>query len=66
MAACEIDNANEMQEVMLAASLANRVVYAGVSEEFCDSCGAEIPEARRLAVPGCKLCVHCQSVAERR
>jgi phage/conjugal plasmid C-4 type zinc finger TraR family protein len=31
----------------------------------CDACGDEIPEARRLAVPGCRLCVKCQLEIER-
>ena len=26
----------------------------------CEHCGAEIPEARRQAVPGVRLCVRCQ------
>ena len=32
----------------------------------CEDCGAVIPEARRLAVPGTQLCVHCQDIAEQR
>ena len=35
------------------------------SAEFCEECGEEIPEARRLAVPGVQLCVFCQERAER-
>ena len=26
----------------------------------CEECAAEIPEARRKAMPGVRLCVHCQ------
>lgn len=33
--------------------------------ESCEWCGAEIPAARRQAVPGCVLCVDCQGVKER-
>lgn len=36
------------------------------SAEYCDDCGGEIPMGRRLAVPGCQRCVHCQSLWERR
>ena len=36
------------------------------SAEECEECGDEIPEARRLAVPGCKLCVFCKEKQERR
>jgi phage/conjugal plasmid C-4 type zinc finger TraR family protein len=35
------------------------------SAEECEECGDEIPEARRLAVPGCKLCVFCKEKQER-
>jgi phage/conjugal plasmid C-4 type zinc finger TraR family protein len=35
------------------------------SAEECEECGDEIPEARRLAVPGCKLCVFCKERQER-
>jgi len=31
----------------------------------CLWCGEAIPEARRLAVPGCSLCVQCQATKER-
>ena len=36
------------------------------SEEFCIECGDEIPEARRVAIPGVQLCVFCKERAERR
>jgi phage/conjugal plasmid C-4 type zinc finger TraR family protein len=32
----------------------------GESLEACEDCGATIPEARRAAVPGVRLCVPCQ------
>ena len=35
------------------------------SAEFCEECGADIPQARREAIPGVQLCVDCQSRAER-
>jgi phage/conjugal plasmid C-4 type zinc finger TraR family protein len=31
----------------------------------CDACGEDIPEARRLAVPGVTMCIYCQSKSER-
>jgi len=31
----------------------------------CEECGAPIPEARRKAVPGVRLCVVCQSERDR-
>lgn len=35
------------------------------SAEFCEDCGASIPQARRLAVPGVQRCVGCQSIHEK-
>lgn len=32
----------------------------------CDECGDEIPEARRLAIPGVTRCVHCQQIIEKK
>ena len=33
----------------------------GESLEHCEECGATIPDARRQAVPGVRLCVPCQA-----
>ncbi|MDH5455733.1 MAG: DksA/TraR family C4-type zinc finger protein [Gammaproteobacteria bacterium] len=33
----------------------------GESRKNCEECDAPIPEARRAAVPGVRLCVKCQS-----
>jgi phage/conjugal plasmid C-4 type zinc finger TraR family protein len=33
----------------------------GESLRNCEDCDAPIPEARRAAVPGVRLCVNCQS-----
>ncbi len=32
----------------------------GESLHECEECGEEIPEARRKAVPGVRLCITCQ------
>jgi len=37
----------------------------GPSLTHCESCGAAIPEARRAAVPGVRLCVPCQEKEDR-
>ncbi len=34
---------------------------SGQSLHHCAKCDAEIPEARRKAIPGVRLCVNCQS-----
>ena len=31
----------------------------------CEECGADIPEGRRAALPGVRLCVQCQSERDR-
>ncbi|MEE4329581.1 MAG: DksA/TraR family C4-type zinc finger protein [Wenzhouxiangella sp.] len=33
----------------------------GESRHECAECGNEIPEARRRAVPGVRLCIDCQA-----
>ena len=33
----------------------------GESRTHCEDCGAGIPEARRKAVPGVRLCITCQA-----
>jgi len=33
----------------------------GESLSHCEACDASIPEARRQAVPGVRLCIACQS-----
>ncbi len=33
----------------------------GESLEHCEECGEEIPQARRKAIKGVRLCVTCQS-----
>lgn len=37
----------------------------GPSEMYCQECGVEIPEARRKAMPGARLCVVCQTGRDR-
>ena len=52
-------------EVFLQVAIANHRNSAGAPDKesatHCDICGDPIPEARRLAVSGCTLCVDCQS-----
>jgi len=33
----------------------------GESLKHCEECGATIPDARREAVPGVRLCISCQA-----
>ncbi|MCK9238577.1 MAG: DksA/TraR family C4-type zinc finger protein [Thiopseudomonas sp.] len=39
-------------------------IQFGASAHFCEDCGAVIPDARREAVAGVRLCIACQSVLE--
>ncbi|ART81611.1 hypothetical protein CBP31_02335 [Oceanisphaera profunda] len=37
----------------------------GDSLSHCEECDASIPEARRQAVPGVRLCINCQADQEK-
>jgi len=43
---------------------AKRALPQGESLTHCEECDAPIPEARRLAMPGVRLCVRCQQSLE--
>jgi phage/conjugal plasmid C-4 type zinc finger TraR family protein len=43
--------------------LAKQAMQPSLGE--CDTCGEDIPKARQLAIPGCKLCVYCKQKQER-
>ncbi|RYY74915.1 MAG: DksA/TraR family C4-type zinc finger protein [Gammaproteobacteria bacterium] len=43
-----------------AINLARSRLPSGASLTHCEECDAKIPEARRAAVPGVRLCVKCQ------
>jgi len=48
-----------------AVELARSRLPKGESLTHCEDCGAEIPEARRLAVAGVRLCIACQEEFDR-
>jgi len=37
----------------------------GESAVYCEECDNLIPEARRKAIPGVRLCIQCQSALEK-
>lgn len=37
---------------------------SGPGRRDCEECGATIPEARRQAVPGVRLCISCQEALD--
>jgi len=45
--------------------LARSRLAGGESSTHCEECGAVIPDARRKAIPGVRLCVRCQSELEK-
>ena len=47
-----------------AVSAARARMPQGPSAEYCDECGEDIPEKRRLALPGVRTCVACQSARD--
>ena len=48
-----------------AIKLAREQMPSGERLKRCDECDAEIPEARRAAVPGVRFCIRCQSEKDR-
>lgn len=53
------------QEAIERMRLRNARRALGEAAEFCDECGEPIPQARRQAMPGVRLCVACQSGRDR-
>lgn len=49
-----------------AVQLARSRLPEGESPAQCEECGADIPEARRKALPGVRYCVKCQSELEKK
>jgi phage/conjugal plasmid C-4 type zinc finger TraR family protein len=45
--------------------LARSRLGGGKSLTHCEECGSAIPDARRQAIPGVRLCVRCQSEFEK-
>ncbi|WP_291439934.1 DksA/TraR family C4-type zinc finger protein [Desulfovibrio sp.] len=44
---------------------ARRNLPKGESLSHCEECGEEIPQARRDALPGVRLCIVCQQEADK-
>lgn len=58
----QIEQERELRRLLTAQAYA---LPKGVSAATCLDCGGAIPEARRLAMPGCTRCVSCQEEYER-
>ncbi len=72
----EYNNEEEAEVAQINSLISNQNAIAAVqaalakqraipSAEFCEDCGEDIPQARRELVPGCQLCIYCQTKAER-
>lgn len=63
----EVDVANDYALAAVSFALAAARVRSSTkrpSLERCLNCDEEIPEARRLAQPGCSMCIECLTAAE--
>ena len=58
------DLADDVIEESLNRSIAQIPSYTGISATECEECGEDIPELRRAAVRGVKLCKLCGDRAE--
>lgn len=62
-----IDEANALEQHIIDIGVKNaRINHSAVSATHCEECGIEIPEARRIAVPGCTMCIDCMEISERK
>ena len=56
---------DQIDDTVLDAVISARArIPAGESADFCDECGEDIPEGRRIALPGVRTCVKCQSARD--
>lgn len=60
------DQSENYHDMMLQEAQGRRKRYEGVSATDCEECDEPIPEPRRVALPGVRLCVDCQEREERR
>jgi phage/conjugal plasmid C-4 type zinc finger TraR family protein len=63
------DIASDLEQLERDVALAAlRSPPAGESAKWCEgeACGVRIPDKRRRAVPGVRLCVDCQTITERK
>lgn len=64
----QFDRASEIEEMHRAAAIARQAAHGrqqAPSAYECEECGEPIPEARRMAAPGCRCCIDCQNEMEK-
>jgi len=62
-----VDEAQEVTQLMVDSQverIRSSLISLEISFAECERCGHEIPEARRRVIPGVRLCVECQTIAE--
>jgi phage/conjugal plasmid C-4 type zinc finger TraR family protein len=64
----EADQAQLLSSTLSADAVAKirASISKGPSLSHCDECGEEIPLARQKAIAGCRTCIDCQTLSERR
>ncbi len=55
---------SEFHEKIIINSVRMKVSQNAEEIVNCIDCGEEIPKARRVAYPGCELCIHCKEEQE--
>lgn len=61
----DADIAADYQERLNQQAVEARKVYKGASAAWCVECDEVIPQLRRQALPGVKLCIECAEYAEK-
>ncbi len=61
-----VERERETRIAEVQAAARRQRTYQDGSEILVCTCGEMIPEARRRAVPGTRLCIDCATFAERR
>jgi len=63
----EVDIANDSaaRDLDMLVKMARGEQHSGLGAPICAWCEEDIPMERRRAVPGCTMCVKCQSAKER-
>lgn len=63
----DVEDTSDPLEKMLEARVAEAKLRASLpSRTRCEECDDKIPELRRAALPGVRLCVYCQEHLDRR
>ncbi|HAS02511.1 TraR/DksA C4-type zinc finger protein [Pasteurella multocida subsp. multocida] len=60
------DKAQELEQMQRDLAIQNRTTSTRASAFFCEDCGEEIPEIRRLTILGVFRCVTCQTIFEKK